>query len=585
LSSWKRNSRRELKDSIGLSIRIGTIPGLCEREALRLFGYRRTERGITGEFPRDAPLFFFKLAISKMVVLDASAPRLDVYSNVQLFPHQQALVHKMIELESSPRKEVLVSTLMDAPGTGKSFPLLAMILHEKRQFGSTQNLLVIPHNIHEQWLEYISRFSSELTARSLMYYGDINALFYDARALFNYDILITTSTFYTMVTDTVQQIGGWFHRVILDEIDSIAFFTKSAIPTQAVWLVSASADLTNQGAYAEVAKKNSIQCDPLFIKRSINLPPPIVEHHYCYNEYVPILQRGNLVQEMKAVYANDFTVFKFDYLRNESIDDARSLLSATFRNFSLAYQSTLDSIDTLQKGAQVQVYLQESLSNQIAKRDQLNIDLGNIMTLLSKRKCPICCDNLVEKSRVSTRCCSSIFCSDCMDAWIGKSQSPRCPRCCTKMTRADAVPDNSPVAPPPPVSGKKDKIPEFEEVIKKEKERENFRILVFSDYTGTFLKIYPILKKYNLAYAEIEGNQLTMSRAIEDYKSGAKPVLLVDSQAYGAGMNMELTTAVVIVHKTDREAQIIGRAQRLGRTDRLHVHHLVYDNENGGISP
>src|SRR6478609_2854219 len=228
---------------------------------------------------------------SQDIVLDTSSPKLDVHAKIRLFPHQQSMVAKMIEMESTPRKNTFIGVLKDPPGSGKSFPLLALMLYEKRQFGRTQNLLVIPHNIHKQWLKYIEDFSDELQAMSLMYHGDITSLFYDARPLFEYDIIITTSTFYDMVTSTVRDIGAFFNRVVLDEIDSIAFFTMAQVPAQSVWLVSASAELTKSGVYMEYAKRNGIVCDPLFIKRSINLPPAIVEHHTCHNEYVDILKK------------------------------------------------------------------------------------------------------------------------------------------------------------------------------------------------------------------------------------------------------------------------------------------------------
>lgn len=533
------------------------------------------------------------------VVLDATSPKVDVYSKIRMFPHQQALTAKMIEMETNPRKGPLVGVLKDPPGSGKSFPLLALMLYEKRQLGRTQNLLVIPHNIHQQWLKYIADFSDELQAMSLMYYGDITAMFYDARALFEYDILITTSSFYDMVTSTVRDIGAWFNRVILDEIDSISFFTMSAIPSQVVWLVSASAELTKSGVYMEYAKKNGVVCDPLFIKRSINLPPPLTEHHSCYNEYVRIMQQGVLNEtQLKAVYAVDFTTFKFHYLRHEdAINDAKHLLSAKFRDDSLALHSTIDSIKTLEKGAKYQSYLPQFLAQKVEKKDELEASVKRILALTARKKCALCCEDfsskilqqkqmdngenasiLTDRKRAKCKHCKVLFCMSCWKSWLQKT--PRCPKCCdANMKEDDLEEDNSPVEAVSEPNGLKDKMETFHDILKKEIARKDFRILIFSDMTGTFLKVQEVLKQEKLAFAEIEGNQYTMDRAMADYKSGKRPILLVDSQSYGAGMNMEMTTGVIIMHKTERENQIIGRAQRLGRTERLHVHHLIYPNE------
>ncbi len=515
------------------------------------------------------------------VILDHTSPKLNVHSNIPLFPHQQALVAQMIKLEKQPRRETSIYVLKDPPGSGKSFPLLAMMLYEKRQFQRTQNLLVIPMNIHQQWLDYIKNFSEELHVKSLMYYGDVNALFYDARALFMYDIIITTATFYPMVTDTVRQIGAWFNRVILDEIDSIAFFTETAVPAQIVWLVSASAEMTKSGIYREFAKRNSITCDPLFIKRSINLPPPRLEYHECYNEYVELLQKG-VLQNLKPLYGLDFTSYKFEYLRNEHIVNAKQLLSAVFRDNCLALHGTIEGIKSLEVGAKFQQYLVDSYQQKLQKKAELEEQIKNIITILDRRKCPMCCDNYAEKGdRVKTECCATLLCRECITKWV--STTSNCPVCYKKLTINNLVVDTEPVSPVPPRKEINDKMEEFEEILKKEIQRENYRVLIFSDFTGTFLKIQKVLEKYkserSLAFSEIEGNQIKIDHNLRAYKEGRKPVLLVNSQSFGAGMNLEETTAVIILHKTEREAQVVGRAQRLGRKDILHVHHIVYKNE------
>lgn len=515
--------------------------------------------------------------VKEIPMLEQSSPKLDVHSNIRLFPHQQAIVHKLIEMEQKPRKKTFVGVLRDPPGSGKSFPLLAMILHEKRMFKKTQNLLVIPHNIHEQWLKYIKEFSSELNAISLMNFGQITSLNFEAGLLFEFDIFITTSTFYPMIASTLKDLQTEMNRVILDEIDSISFFTSSEIPSKSVWLVSASAQLTKDGFYAEHAQKNAIMCDPLFIKRSINLQPPIVTPHACGNEFVQILQQ-DVVKDIKAVYANDFTKFKFTYLRNEYITNPKELLSAIFRDKCIALLSTIESIVLLERGIKYQTYLNDPYTKKVNKREKLKADITNIINLTVRRKCPFCCDNFAEKkSRVRTPCCTTTICRECMVDWLLKIQ--KCPRCCEPLKEEALLDDKDDVAPVPPRSNERDKMEQFEEILKKEVQRENFRILIFSDYAGTFLRVNDILDKHNLSHAGIEGNQYTMNKAISDYQTGNKPILLVDSQAYGAGMNMEMTTAVIIMHKTERQEQVIGRAQRLGRTSQLHIHHLNYPGE------
>lgn len=296
--------------------------------------------------------------------------------------------------------------------------------------------------------------------------------------------------------------------------------------------------------------------------------------------------------------AMDFTTFKFSYLRNEDVIlTAKDLLSAKFRDSCLALHSTSESIKTLEKGAKYQSYLPKFLAEKVEMEEKLRALIERILSLTGRKKCAMCVEDFAkkeemivfehgerkevtkERERVKTKCCRTLFCTPCLNSWVEKT--PWCPKCSSTIEHLakDVDVDVDTVEPESANVGLLDKMEEFEKVLDKEVARENSRVLIFSDMSGTFIEVQNILKKKGILFAEIEGNQYTMDRAMADFKSGKRPVLLVDAQSYGAGMNMEMTSAVIIMHKTERENQIIGRAQRLGRTDRLYVHHLVYPGE------
>jgi hypothetical protein len=59
-------------------------------------------------------------------------------------------------------------------------------------------------------------------------------------------------------------------------------------------------------------------------------------------------------------------------------------------------------------------------------------------------------------------------------------------------------------------------------------------------------------------------------------------VMLVNAQQYCAGLNLENTTDLVFFHRIldkNIEAQVAGRAQRIGRQSNLNIHYLLYNNE------
>lgn len=59
-------------------------------------------------------------------------------------------------------------------------------------------------------------------------------------------------------------------------------------------------------------------------------------------------------------------------------------------------------------------------------------------------------------------------------------------------------------------------------------------------------------------------------------------ILFVNSDVYCAGVNLQITTDIVLFHKMFEDNiynQIIGRAARYNRTSNLRVHNIVYENE------
>ena len=68
---------------------------------------------------------------------------------------------------------------------------------------------------------------------------------------------------------------------------------------------------------------------------------------------------------------------------------------------------------------------------------------------------------------------------------------------------------------------------------------------------------------------------------VELFARREAPVLLLNASHYGAGLNLEAASHVVLMHRMDAdlETQVVGRAQRLGRTAPLRVVRLVHPGE------
>lgn len=109
-------------------------------------------------------------------------------------------------------------------------------------------------------------------------------------------------------------------------------------------------------------------------------------------------------------------------------------------------------------------------------------------------------------------------------------------------------------------------------------------IIISCENTNSFQKI---IERLNMAKVDIShitldgGNANDMMKIIQEYKNGNKKVLFIDSNIYNAGLNLENTDIVVLLHGLDRkiQEQIIKRAWRYGRKNVLQVYHILYPHE------
>jgi SNF2 family DNA or RNA helicase len=108
------------------------------------------------------------------------------------------------------------------------------------------------------------------------------------------------------------------------------------------------------------------------------------------------------------------------------------------------------------------------------------------------------------------------------------------------------------------------------------------KVIIFSDFSKVFKEISKMLQANNIKYTELDGGNIAnIDRDINEYKFGDTRVLMCNSNFFGCGMNLEFTTDIIFLHKMkdDMYNQVIGRAQRPGRTAPLNVFRLLHHNE------
>jgi len=219
--------------------------------------------------------------------------------------------------------------------------------------------------------------------------------------------------------------------------------------------------------------------------------------------------------------------------------------------------------------------------NRRIENTQTDIDeIKNKISLIEDRmkehkesSCPVCMDTF-DDPIACVSCCNNMFCFECITKCI--ERNPSCPMC-----RSSIDQDNLNVIYDKKLSQRKDSRPTKEESLLNLLRKKDRKFLVFSSYDNTFKRLEKTLVNSNTRYAKVSGNGYVIEANLNRYKNGDLDVLLLNSNNYGSGINLQNTTDIVFFHKMskDIETQVIGRAQRYGRIGRLRVHFLYYDHE------
>lgn len=106
--------------------------------------------------------------------------------------------------------------------------------------------------------------------------------------------------------------------------------------------------------------------------------------------------------------------------------------------------------------------------------------------------------------------------------------------------------------------------------------------LVFNENDNVLIKYQRILDSNRIVSRMLDGgNYINIDRIINEYKYGNIQVLLLNSVYDGYGINLENTTHLLFMHKTNElyKKQLIGRAQRFGRLSQLTVITMLNKSE------
>jgi hypothetical protein len=529
-----------------------------------------------------------------------------------------------------------VGIICDKVGAGKSMSILGLIAAKKditienRYTKKIKNLeiknyvpinvIVVPHGIFKQWKDYIDK-NTTLKCYSVNRATDIQD---DLTKYTGSDLVLVSATQYKKFSDGFNEGNkeAYINRLIFDESDSIKIANVPQIYAKYYWFISSSitnlfyprgdvnlswfteSNIKSDGVAHKGFIKDEfcrISIDQLFnpidyylknsddvIEKSFKLPDPKTHIIKCDNPQSLKVLEGIIPEDVVDLINAGDTETAIEKLHCDK-GSTESIVKAAVRDLEMALEKKKQDyaeriIEANQKEFATDAAKKRYFENIDKTYEKYYADIESKICSIKDRilkndMCPICYCDIVDP--VVVKCCQNKFCFGCLSLYL--SGKGNCLICQKEITTSDLIiiKENIEETELDINEEEKTKPLMFERLITDLLKDPKKRIMIFSERDNTFNIVSEILKKNSIQYDRVLGTGAHIAKVIDRYRNGDLQVLLTNATYFGAGMNMENTTDSVIYHKmaTDLDKQVVGRAQRLGRTDSLNIWRLCYPNE------
>lgn len=478
----------------------------------------------------------------------------------------------------------------------------------------SNNLIVVPHHLEHQWID-------ELRTRTTLSWVQLNrksiASLDRIEDLKNYDVILCKNTILrSLWKECVQRKKSIrFTRIFVDEADTVSLPKLSPldgpISAKFYWMMTGTPEniamlhprypLTQWGLrnfnlvqrLAHEVPWNVLEAlrytdavilknDPEWIRQCIHLDDPI------YHRYVTACPRN--VHVLRGIIPEQSLLC----LQMDDIQGALSYMdlvsdeSMLIQNVTQQFRKTL-TYEERRLELACESGLPERERTPIRRRiDSLQGKIKCIEDRLQKcDECPICYDSISSRTDayMVVRCCKNKLCLRCL-AQICQT-NPTCPFCKMDIQKetiwAVRSENMNGTVPDRDLNRTPTKTEMFRRILQDTTADPERRILVFSESDGTWTNVVTTLESMCLPFRVGRGTSDEVRRRVQDFRDGKVRVLLLNSTVMGAGLNLQFVTDIVIYHTPSSqtlERQMVGRANRQGRTKPLHVHIMDYSKSS-----
>lgn len=530
---------------------------------------------------------------------------------VNLFPHQLTSIYNMEQREQQQLietdncvTETKIGINADPTGYGKTMSMIGLIVRDRMEWNmdvpfvhetiSSEAAGRVKHRRLFRYTKYpctlvlmsqsiLGQWEKELQNTSLRVASVSTRKEVDSVEPTEYDVVLVTPTMYNQLIMSHSSYA--WKRFIFDEPGHLRVSGMKDIQAGFYWFVTATPnsimsqhrncrtsfmkDIVGSGwwDFETQFEKMILRNDIDFVKSSFEMP---VTNYYYYDCYQPVF---NLVNGF--VNSSISTMIEAG-----NIEGAITALGGTKTEslVSLIQRKKLEELEEIE--SKIRIYTIRNDETRIVEWTERLREVNEQIDELGKRfqerlqgTCNICLETISKP--VLEPECQNLFCGECLLTWLQKSHS--CPLCRSHINSTQLVYVKTSGTSSIATTIVEERVfTKLERIIDIVSHKKDGKFLIFSAYDITFFPICNALKENNITFAQVKGSLYSRQKSLESFKNGETSVIFLNSSFDGAGLNLQEATDIILYHEmsVNTQQQIIGRANRIGRTKSLQVHYL-----------
>ena len=324
-----------------------------------------------------------------------------------------------------------------------------------------------------------------------------------------------------------------------------------------------------------------IKGDTNFVKNSFSVPPPVEHYYMCkQSRTLTAIQNFLTASVQERINVNDISGAVRELGGSMETEDGivEAILSGMNKDISNK-EKEIEFLKTLDLDADFRNHRMASLEYELRRLQTKRDALLERLKEINSKTCPVCMDTLQDPLYLS---CSHIFCGGCLMKWMQQHLHTRhamvaCPECRTPIesNKIVAIVKEKQTSDAVPILATKE-----DTLLHIIRSKPDGRFLLFSRMDVSLGHLSRLLTGEGIKHCEIKGTTAHMMNILEEFKNNRMKVILLNTTHAGFGIDISCATDVIIYHSMPQEKiQAVGRAQRVGRQEALHIHNLCYPHE------